>query len=158
VLQEIQTCHWCQVASFTTHTTAYISIINKVDDESLPKDFAFIQNCVPGEGIHLPDPAFFSGCECNRNSQCKTARCNCLQDMTNPGDHVYETIDGENYMSPIYLDTREPIYECHEACSCDEGCPNRVVEHGRTIPLQIFRTQDGRGWGEPSIISRISLY
>lgn len=46
------------------------------------------------------------------------------------------------------LPSRDPIYECHDACRCDkETCPNRVVEKGRQVPLQIFRTEDGRGWG-----------
>ncbi|KAL1847128.1 hypothetical protein Daus18300_014030 [Diaporthe australafricana] len=47
-----------------------------------------------------------------------------------------------------YVNSRAPIYECHEACHCDKDlCPNRVVERGRTVPLQIFRTADHRGWG-----------
>lgn len=47
-----------------------------------------------------------------------------------------------------YLNSRAPIYECHEACSClEEECPNRVVQRGRKVPLQIFRTADSRGWG-----------
>ncbi|KAG5953538.1 Histone-lysine N-methyltransferase, H3 lysine-9 specific dim-5 [Claviceps arundinis] len=35
-----------------------------------------------------------------------------------------------------------PIYECHQGCCCTRDCPNRVVERGRTVPLQIFRTDD----------------
>lgn len=47
-----------------------------------------------------------------------------------------------------YLNSRAPIYECHEACCCaQDHCPNRVVERGRKVPLQIFRTADNRGWG-----------
>lgn len=46
-----------------------------------------------------------------------------------------------------YHKSKTPIYECHEGCSCSIDCPNRVVERGRTIPLQIFRTED-RGWGK----------
>ncbi|KAF3766746.1 putative Ash1 [Cryphonectria parasitica EP155] len=43
--------------------------------------------------------------------------------------------------------SRAPIYECHEGCRCSKaGCPNRIVERGRQVPLQIFRT-DNRGWG-----------
>lgn len=44
------------------------------------------------------------------------------------------------------LESREPLYECHQGCNCSLQCPNRVVERGRTVPLQIFRTED-RGWG-----------
>lgn len=46
------------------------------------------------------------------------------------------------------LDTKLPLYECHESCSCSASCPNCVVEQGRTVPLQIFRTEN-RGWGMP---------
>lgn len=49
------------------------------------------------------------------------------------------------------LHSRDAIYECHEACSCSPDCPNRVVERGRTVPLEIFRTED-RGWGVRSSV------
>jgi histone-lysine N-methyltransferase SUV39H len=49
------------------------------------------------------------------------------------------------------LQSREPIYECHAGCSCSPQCPNRVVERGRTVPLQIFRTEN-RGWGVRSTV------
>lgn len=46
------------------------------------------------------------------------------------------------------LPSRDPIYECHEGCRCEKSsCPNRIVEKGRQVPLQIFRTENGRGWG-----------
>lgn len=46
------------------------------------------------------------------------------------------------------LPSRDPIYECHDGCRCEKSsCPNRVVEKGRQVPLQIFRTNNGRGWG-----------
>lgn len=45
-------------------------------------------------------------------------------------------------------ESREPIYECHGECACvARACKNRVVEHGRTVGLVIFRTAN-RGWGE----------
>ncbi len=45
------------------------------------------------------------------------------------------------------LESKLPIYECHAECGCGIDCPNRVVERGRQVPLQIFRTES-RGWGE----------
>lgn len=45
------------------------------------------------------------------------------------------------------MNSHTPLYECHSGCSCRSSCPNRVVERGRTIPLEIFRTKD-RGWGK----------
>lgn len=47
----------------------------------------------------------------------------------------------------LHSERTQPIYECHEGCDCTESCPNRVVERGRKVPLQIFRTES-TGWGE----------
>ncbi|CAG8977737.1 hypothetical protein HYALB_00012172 [Hymenoscyphus albidus] len=115
------TCHWCQISTFTTHLTAHISIVNRVDDMTLPPDFVFIQRAQPGKDIELPDPAFFSGCECKKAATCKSARCSCLQDMTvldakNADVYVYRAEAGGYVMRDEYLETREPIYECHESC------------------------------------------
>ncbi|TGJ78423.1 hypothetical protein E0Z10_g10341 [Xylaria hypoxylon] len=49
------------------------------------------------------------------------------------------------------LTSRNPIYECHESCICSPDCPNRVVERGRKVPLQVFRTEN-RGWGVRSTV------
>lgn len=54
-------------------------------------------------------------------------------------------------------DSKVPLYECHQGCSCSPDCPNRVVERGRTVPLQIFRTKD-RGWGKPPHLPLIPHY
>ena len=51
------------------------------------------------------------------------------------------------------LESRYPIYECHASCACSEDCINRVVVRGRKIPLQIFKTDNGRGWGLVSFLS-----
>ncbi|KAK7511662.1 hypothetical protein IWZ03DRAFT_65742 [Phyllosticta citriasiana] len=48
---------------------------------------------------------------------------------------------------PFYLERRHPIYECNTKCKCGPGCKTRVVQHGRKVPLEIFKTSDGRGWG-----------
>ncbi|KAK0659987.1 Histone-lysine N-methyltransferase [Lasiodiplodia hormozganensis] len=48
---------------------------------------------------------------------------------------------------PFYLDRRYPIYECNENCNCGPGCKTRVVQKGRQVRLEIFKTPDNRGWG-----------
>lgn len=48
---------------------------------------------------------------------------------------------------PFYLDRRYPIYECNENCRCGPGCKTRVVQKGRQVRLEIFKTPNGRGWG-----------
>ncbi|KAF2145693.1 uncharacterized protein K452DRAFT_295283 [Aplosporella prunicola CBS 121167] len=48
---------------------------------------------------------------------------------------------------PFYLERRFPIYECNENCQCGPGCKTRIVQFGRQVRLEIFRTSNGRGWG-----------
>lgn len=38
------------------------------------------------------------------------------------------------------------ILECTDACGCDQDCPNRVVQRGRQVPLDLFKTEK-MGWG-----------
>ncbi|TVY24457.1 Histone-lysine N-methyltransferase,H3 lysine-9 specific [Lachnellula hyalina] len=145
-------CHWCQLRAFSTSKTFPVAIVNDVDSDFIPRDFVLIENCEPGKGIELPDPEFCVGCECTDHDTCKSDECSCLQDMTvldetDEDKYVYESKGGKDTLRADYLDTREPIYECHDKCYCGENCPNRVVERGRKITLQIFRTEDNRGWG-----------
>jgi histone-lysine N-methyltransferase SUV39H len=45
-----------------------------------------------------------------------------------------------------YLGQRWPIYECNDNCACGPICKSRIVQKGRTVGLEIFRTKN-RGWG-----------
>ncbi|KAH6615007.1 hypothetical protein C7974DRAFT_57357 [Boeremia exigua] len=47
----------------------------------------------------------------------------------------------------FYLDSRRPIYECNDNCRCGPKCRNRMVQFGRKVEVQIFKTPSGRGWG-----------
>ena len=33
----------------------------------------------------------------------------------------------------VLLKPGEPIFECNKTCACADGCPNRVVQQGRTV-------------------------
>jgi histone-lysine N-methyltransferase SUV39H len=46
-----------------------------------------------------------------------------------------------------YLEQRWPIYECNDKCQCGPKCKSRLVQRGRTVGLEVFRTKH-RGWGE----------
>lgn len=113
---------------------------------------------------------FRSGCDCPDAEECLYDTCKCLdeveddEDMAEPrdlDDAANATAHGRHKKRFSYhtrgfkagllrgarLHSSAPIYECHEGCHCDKAhCPNRIVERGRQIPLQIFRTKD-RGWG-----------
>lgn len=129
----------------------------------LPSNFRFIEYSILRDGVEAADEEFRTGCECKDDRDCQRRGCHCLQDVAPDEDEIDED-DGElDAGGKLYvyhgtgkrkeclrgkvLESRHPIYECHAGCACSVDCKNRVVERGRKIPLQIFRTDDGRGWG-----------
>ncbi|XP_052205270.1 probable inactive histone-lysine N-methyltransferase SUVR2 isoform X2 [Diospyros lotus] len=42
---------------------------------------------------------------------------------------------------------RKFIKECWRKCGCNMHCGNRVVQRGITCKLQVFQTDEGKGWG-----------
>nr|XP_016450059.1 PREDICTED: histone-lysine N-methyltransferase SUVR4-like isoform X4 [Nicotiana tabacum] len=42
---------------------------------------------------------------------------------------------------------RKFIKECWHKCGCSRECGNRVVQRGIAVPLQVFMTAHGKGWG-----------
>lgn len=149
-------------------------MVNEVDDEVLPRNFRFINAMIYGQGVHPAEDNFRSGCSCAENgTDCKFNDCQCLADLEYEEDedeeeahqqqgtggvrrrkvYQYHTYGPKAGLLRTKLHgTGVPLYECHAGCSCSNSCPNRVVERGRTIPLQIFRTKD-RGWGMQHTIS-----
>ncbi|KAK3953433.1 hypothetical protein QBC32DRAFT_210153 [Pseudoneurospora amorphoporcata] len=155
---EKRNCHWCQIRSFATHTELPISITNKEDDAFLNPSFRFIDHSVIGKNVPVADQSFRVGCSCASDEECMYSTCECLDEMAPDSDEeadpytrkkrfaYYSQGAKKGLLRDRVLQSQEPIYECHEGCACSKDCPNRVVERGRTVPLQIFRTKD-RGWG-----------
>ncbi|OAA40543.1 histone-lysine N-methyltransferase [Beauveria brongniartii RCEF 3172] len=144
-------CHWCQIRAFG------LTVVNKVDRAFLPKNFEFINNMVLGKGVEPAEDSFRSGCSCTDDGDCQYTGCLCLADLGDDDDmdmnngvrkaYAYHTHGAKAGLLRSRLQkSTMPLYECHKGCACSSECPNRVVERGRTVPLQIFRTQN-RGWG-----------
>ncbi|KAJ8099074.1 hypothetical protein POJ06DRAFT_255886 [Lipomyces tetrasporus] len=121
-----------------------ITIHNDVDDEPCPEmDFTFVSEYRLSSKVKFPDTQFLYGCTCDGPKGCtKPAQCLCLDDS-------YDL--GEKPEFPYYRDGRlkatgRPIFECNALCSCDITCRNRVVQRGRTVRLDLFKTPQ-KGWG-----------
>lgn len=173
-------CHWCQLRSSPTHTNIPISIVNETNDDSLPENFQFVNVRLFREGVAAAEDSFRSGCSCDEiGHDCQFHGCSCLEDIVyeaaaTPARTVFnantasstngrEAGDSDGLIYPYYtsgrnagllrpefLDSTDPLYECHQSCACSASCPNRVVERGRTVPLEIFKTTD-RGWGRSAL-------
>lgn len=107
-----------------------MTVLNEVDSE-LPNDFIYINHLKYTSPVQPPDPDFLPGCGCARNSECKRG----CHDVVAYDDH-----------GRLLINQGTAIYECNQACECGPKCKNRVVQRGRKIPLQVFKTIS-KGWG-----------
>ncbi|KAI8623638.1 SET domain-containing protein [Xylariaceae sp. FL1651] len=168
---EKRDCHWCQIRTFATHSQYPITIVNNEDDCMIQPHFRFMDSSTRAKNIEPTRREFLTGCECDEGEDCQYSSCTCLQDVEDGSSNDGETEDEDEYqchyqkkayayhshgaraghLRSKILTSRNPIYECHESCACGPDCPNRVVERGRKVPLQIFRTEN-RGWGVRSTV------
>lgn len=133
-----------------------VRLINEIDDSSPPVSFTFINASIICEGVETVDEGFMSGCTCKqengRNCGCEYRYCGCLQQSAKDenGDHHFpysaSTLK-RGCLRTFYLDSRHHIYECNKNCNCRDNCKNKVVQHGRQVQLEIFKTEN-RGWGK----------
>ncbi|KAG2193130.1 hypothetical protein INT47_006430 [Mucor saturninus] len=107
-----------------------VTLINEVDDE-IPTNFIYIDQLVYTDPVQPPDPDFLPGCDCSLSSDCSLA-C-----------HDVNAYDSNGR---LIIHQGTAIYECNQACGCSTKCKNRVVQMGRKIPLQVFKTP-AKGWG-----------
>ncbi|KAL8143743.1 hypothetical protein V2J09_016775 [Rumex salicifolius] len=45
----------------------------------------------------------------------------------------------------IMLEQGYPVYECNHLCSCSKSCPNRILQNGIQVKLEVFKTLK-KGW------------
>ncbi|EGR45341.1 histone H3 methyltransferase [Trichoderma reesei QM6a] len=128
--------------AFPAHKTIPVTIVNEVDQAVIPPNFRFVDRMVLRRGVEPAEDSFRSGCSCESDDACQYTGC-----LTKRKAYAYHSHGAKaGLLRSKMLNSKEPLYECHAGCSCSMSCPNRVVERGRTVPLQIFRTPD-RGWG-----------
>jgi len=120
-----------------------VVLYNDVDDDpSPPVSFEF----VPRYRVFAPsileymsvNDEFWAGCSCT-GVVCEEG-CLCVEE------------NGMSYDKNgrlIWVDNDPAINECNGRCSCGINCPNRVVQRGRKIPLEIYKTEK-KGWGKDS--------
>ncbi|XP_075525833.1 histone-lysine N-methyltransferase SUV39H2-like isoform X4 [Dermacentor variabilis] len=117
-----------KLAGFTIPDNGFI---RKQDISDMRK-----QDFLPGPGVSFPDDPKM-GCSCEN---CYTDRKGCCPAYN---DVKFAYTASGTLSAPF----GSPIFECNRLCRCDINCPNRVVQRGCKIPLTIFRTTNGRGWG-----------
>lgn len=133
-----------------------VSVVNDIDETSPPPSFDFVNESIIGKDVEQADEEFMSGCECReengRNCGCEYRSCHCLQQSDrDENGHVHfpyaASQRNRGCLRQVYLDSRFHIYECNQKCNCKANCKNKLVQHGRQVPLEIFKTTN-RGWGK----------
>ena len=154
--EEEQRCHKCQIRSFSTHDAAPTSIVNQVENDLsvLNPDFKFIEHSIYSPRVKLPSIEILTGCDCKDWFHCMKKQCDCQQEVLTEDAtdeqkiSPYHVVGGrKGLMRARFLNGMDPIYECSSRCACGPRCANKVVGNGRDVPLQVFRTNNGRGWG-----------
>lgn len=117
-----------------------IQCVNGVDGEPAPTDFLYITENCETSPIHV-DRTITSLQSCRCDDDCTSPNCTCA---TISFKCWY---DKEGHLLPEFNMLDPPmIFECNRACLCWKNCNNRVLQHGVTSRLQLFRT-NRKGWG-----------
>ncbi|KAI8339196.1 hypothetical protein BC941DRAFT_350116, partial [Chlamydoabsidia padenii] len=112
-----------------------VYIVDDDNEEPFPEIFVYIDDLVINKTVTPPDPDFLVGCDCK--DKCLHVR----NESFCHEDSAY------NNQGKLTLDHTGAIYECNSACKCNpDTCPNRVVQRGRQVPMEIFKTKK-KGWG-----------
>lgn len=114
-----------------------LTVENVVDFGGAPRQFEYINDVIPGEGVVIPDDPPV-GCECPDGCKFVNAKC-CGK---NSGSEF-----AYNSKKRIRVKAGTPVFECNKRCKCGPECMNRVVQQGRKHSLCIFKTANGCGWG-----------
>ena len=143
-----------------------ITVRNDVDELGPPTNFTFVAENLFHKDLQPPDPEARIGCNCRYDARrkvgCEYLRCECLEDVVTNEDGkpvgfpYHSTGEKKDLLRNVYLEERHHIYECNDRCTCSQFCKNRVVQRGRQVPLEIFKTND-RGWGEPVGPTQLTL-
>lgn len=131
-------------------TEELIFVENCVDQAPTPRDFTYIVSNIYGPGVPNPDNPENADRLCGCNCYLLGKKCNSKQ-----AKHCCPHMAGEQFpysiAGKVKVAPGSPIFECNSKCSCPYDCANRVVQQGRMIPLCIFRTHNGRGWGVKAV-------
>lgn len=131
---------------------------------SPPLDFQFVAKSVLREGVEIVDEDFMIGCKCRKDNGrqmgCEYLQCECLDDLVNSeGKKAFPYSQAKfntACLRDAFIKGRNHIYECNRRCNCGSNCKNRVVQHGRKVGLEIFKTTN-RGWGTFDLTSLPTL-
>ena len=119
--------------------------------------FIFITQHHIGIGVQPVDKDAHPYCDClennGRHMGCEYTICGCLQlaaintIIQRKMFPYFAQGDNKGCLRAFYLNSRYAIMECNPKCTCGDNCKTKVVQKGRQVALEIFKTLT-RGWGK----------
>nr|CAG4644182.1 EOG090X0AQH [Lepidurus arcticus] len=96
---------------------------------------------VPGPGVDMHEwESGLEGCDCTGG--CSVHKCACIGRF---GIGSYE--QGKLVDALLSGELQQPVMECHDGCSCDLTCPARLIQNGPLRGLQVFGSNNNKGYG-----------
>jgi histone-lysine N-methyltransferase SUV39H len=176
LLPPSQQAHMVLSSKFDDAIEPPITFLNELNDRQLSGKYQFISSYIRRPGVEAA-PAEGTGYGCHCIGGCMPDSCDCLIDdieVDDFGDEIdrgklvpykrVHTATGKTmsvlrneYLKSYVEGEKQEIIECNRSCGCGQDCWNRVVQKGRTLPLEIFMTPKC-GFGESHQYSFFQLH
>lgn len=122
------------------------------DSRHLPwKTFTYITKPKLDHTPSLDTQSFQLGCTCSHPTCCPET-CDHVYlfdtDFDDAKDIYVKSMRGRfpyDDKGRIILEEGYLVYECNQMCSCPKTCPNRVLQNGVRVKLEVFKTEK-KGW------------
>ncbi|XWS45352.1 hypothetical protein CRYUN_Cryun15aG0129500 [Craigia yunnanensis] len=120
---------------------------------SMPwENFTYVTKSLLDQSLDLDAESLQLGCTCS-NSTCYPETCDHVYLFDNDyedardiyGKHMRGRFPYDD-KGRIILEEGYLVYECNHMCSCNRACPNRILQNGVRVKLQVFKTEN-KGWG-----------
>lgn len=132
----------------------FISLMNAHTEERLPQDFEYVSETFPHRALAKKNfsfnEEFKSYCDCENDCRTRSS-CACHQlNEQAAGKYAYLrgniAADCQYKYKRLEAQISTGIFECNSKCKCSSRCPNRVVQNGIRVRLQVHKTLN-KGWG-----------
>ncbi|XP_031270722.1 histone-lysine N-methyltransferase SUVR5 isoform X6 [Pistacia vera] len=119
---------------------------------SMPwESFTYVTKPVLDQSLDLDAESLQLGCACSQ-SICCPETCNHVylfdNDYEDAKDIYGQPMHGRfayDQRGRIIVEEGYLVYECNRRCSCNKSCPNRVLQNGVCVKLEVFKTEN-KGW------------
>lgn len=115
------------------------------------ESFTYVRKPLFDQSPDLDSKSLQLGCACS-HSTCSPGTCDHVylfdNDYEDAKDVYGKPMHGRfpyDEKGRIILEEGYLVYECNYMCSCSITCPNRVLQNGVQVKLEVFKTEE-KGW------------